>query len=174
MSRIARRLGGRATRRRRHRRFALGAAVLLGLAGILIVAGAEDGADEDGAVAGPATTAVPADPVERICVENAAEIDTARRALLQDNTAPGAVEGFLADAFVDLARDRSEAIRAVQPPVDPEVLAVLEQFDDVVDSVEADPGTGVGSNPFAAVDERWRALGLGGCAMGGNNVQGDE
>ena len=171
MNRIARRLGGRGTRRRRHRRFALVAVLLVGVSAILIVAGSGDDGEPEAA---PTTTAATTDdPVERICLDNAAEIDTARRALLTDNTSPGAVEGFLQNAFVDLARDRSAAIRALQPPVEPDVLAVLDEFDAVVDAVEADPSIGVGANPFQAVDQRWRDVGLGGCAMAGNSVEGD-
>lgn len=173
MSRIARRLGGLATRRRRHRRFAVAALLLLAVGAILVVAGSGD--DDEPESSSPTTEQQQTsdDPVEQICLDNAMEIDTARRALLTDNTAPEAVEGFLGDAFVDLARDRSDAIRALRPEPDAEVLAVLGEFDAVVDAVEADPSIGLGANPFVEVDERWRALGLGGCAMGGGTVQSD-
>ena len=111
-----------------------------------------------------------ADPVSRACQRSNDEIATAQRALLRDNDAPGAAEGFLADAFVDLSRDRSAAIRALEPPPSPEVLAVLDDFDAVVDAIEAEPSIGLGRDPFEAVDARWVELGLPDCAIGAGTV----
>jgi hypothetical protein len=127
--------------------------------------GTDGDGDRDG---GPA---VAADSIAGTCQQSNEQIATARRALLRDNDAPGAVEGFLADAFVDLSRDRSAAIRALEPPPAPEVVAVLDDFDDVIDAIEADPSIGVGSDPFESVDARWRELGLDDCAMGADTVE---
>jgi hypothetical protein len=165
-TRIARRLGGPTTRRRRHRRLALVGVLVVGIALVLLVAGGGD--DGDGETATP-TTVLSDDPVARACQLSNAEIATAQRALLGDNDAPGAAEGFLADAFVDLTRDRSDAIRATQPSA--EVLAVLDEFDAVVDAIEADPTIGLGADPFEQVDEQWQALGLDECMMGGGTVE---
>jgi hypothetical protein len=135
------------------------------LAGVLIVAGSgNDGGDGEQVDAG-------ADPITLACRRSNEDLATAQRALLGDNDAPGAVEGFLADAFVDLARDRSTAIRATEPAA--EVLAVVDAFDAVVDAIEADPSTGVGTDPFASVDARWQELGLDECAMGAGTVAGE-
>jgi hypothetical protein len=164
-TRIARRLGGPTARRRRHRRLALAGVLVVGIALVLLVAGGDDGDDE---TATP-TTALSDDPVVRACQLSNAEIATAQRALLGDNDAPGAAEGFLADAFVDLTRDRSAAIRATQPSA--EVLAVVDDFDAVVDAIEADPTIGLGADPFEQVDEQWQALGLDECMIGGGTVE---
>lgn len=162
---VARRLGGPTARRRRHRRVALAGVVLAAVAGILVVAGS--GSDEGDAA--PTEATLPSDPVLRACAESDAEIDAARGGLLRDNDSAEAVEGFLGDAFVDLARDRATAIRATDPS--PEVLAVLEEFDAVVDAIEADPSVGVGADPFAAVNDRWRDVGLAGCVIGASTVE---
>ena len=159
-TRIARRLGGPADRRRRHQRVAVALVVLFAIAGALLLVSDGDG-DGDGD-----------DPISRACQRSNTEIATAQRALLEDNTAPGAAEGFLADAFVDLTRDRSAAIRAVDPRPSPEVVAVLDEFDAVVDAIEADPSIGLGgADPFTDVDARWVDLGLDECAIGGGTVQ---
>ena len=163
---IARRLGGPAARRRRHRRVALALALLAVIAGVLVVAGGSDDDDRGGQ---PVATG--GEPIARVCQLSNTEIATAQRALLRDNDAPGAVEGFLGDAFVDLSRDRSAAIRAVDPPPAPEVLAVLDDFDAVVDAIEDDPAIGVGTDPFVDVDARWEELGLPDCAMGAGTVE---
>ena len=131
------------------------------IAGVLVVAGGTDGDDE------PDPVSVGADPIARVCQLSNDEIATAQRALLRDNDAPGAVEGFLGDAFVDLGRDRAAAIRATDPPPAPEVLAVLDDFDAVVDAIEADPSIGLDRDPFEAVDARWHEIGLDDCMMGG-------
>ena len=131
--------------------------VLAVLGAGLVVAGAPDG--DDGEL----------DAVGAACRASNEEIATAQRALLEGNEAPGAVEGFLGDAFVDLARDRAAAIRATSPPAD--ILAIVEGHDAVVDAIEADPGAAAGvENPFAAVNERWRAAGLVDCAIDASTV----
>jgi hypothetical protein len=172
-TRIARRLGGPTARRRRHRRAALAGVLVVVVAVVLIVAGSGGGdGDGDDVVAGPSTTGeLSDDPLIRACQRSNAEIATARAALLRDNDAPGAAEGFLADAFVDLSRDRSAAVRATDPA--PEVVEVLDAFDAVVDAIEADPSIGIGVDPFASVNERWRALGLDECIIGGGTVAGE-
>lgn len=134
------------------------------IAGVLVVAGSASDDDDDA----PPSAAAGA-PITRACELSNEEIATAQRALLRDNDAPGAVEGFLADAFVDLSRDRSAAIRATEPA--PEVLAVLDDFDTVVDAIEAEPSTAIGVDPFEAVDARWVELGLPACVMGAGTVQ---
>ena len=132
--------------------------VLAVLGAGLVVAGAPDEDDRE------------LDGVAAACRASNEEIATAQRALLQDNDAPGAAEGFLGDAFVDLSRDRSAAIRAVRPPPPSEVLALLDEFDAVVDAIEANPSIGIDSDPFAAVDPRWRELGLPDCEIGASTV----
>ena len=139
---------------------ALVVVVLAVLGAGLVVAGSPDG---DGEL----------DAVAAACRASNEDIATAQRALLQDNEAPGAAEGFLGDAFVDLARDRSAAIRSVQPPPSSEVLALLDEFDVVVDAIEANPSIGIASDPFAAIDPRWRELGVSDCEIGASTV-GDE
>ena len=130
---------------------------LLVVAGVLIAVDSSSDDERDG-------------DVIAACEASNEEVATAHRALLDDNDAPGAVEGFLGDAFVDLARDRSASIRATSP--DDEVLAVLEDFDAVVDDIEADPSIGVGRDPFEVVDRQWAELGLGECDFGGGTVAG--
>ena len=166
-NRIARRLGGPTARRRRHRRVALVVVLLAVLGAGLVVAGSGDDGDEDDEVA-----VVDDDPVAAACRASNEEIATAQRALLENNEAPGAAEGFLGDAFVDLTRDRAASIRALAPPA--EVLAVLDEFDAVIDAIEADPSIGVTSDPFAAVDPRWVELGLHDCQIGGASTVPDE
>lgn len=170
-ARIARRLGGPAARRRRHRRFAVGAAIVALVAGVLLVAGGGDDGDGGADGAGPATS-LPDDPVARVCVASNAEIGTAQAALLAGNDAPGAVAGFLGDAFVDLARARAEAIRALDPPAAPEVLDLLDDHDAVVGAIEADPEAAAAApaNPFEELNGRWRDLGLAECAIDSGTV----
>ena len=132
--------------------------MLLAIGGALVLAGGDDDDSDDGSGIAP------------VCQRSNEEIATAQSALLRDNEAPNAAEIFLGDAFVDLTRDRSAAIRAVEPPPSPEVLAVLDQFDAVVDAIEADPTIGLGSDPFEAVDARWVELGLPDCAIGAGTV----
>jgi hypothetical protein len=131
--------------------------VLAVLGAGLVVAGSADDGDDLGAVAA-------------VCRASNEEIATAQRALLEDNEAPGAAEGFLGDAFVDLTRDRSAAIRSVQPPPPADVLAVLTEFDAVVDAIEADPSIGIERDPFAEVDPQWVALGLSDCQIGAEDA----
>lgn len=175
-TRIAHRLGGLATRRRRHRRVATAGLVGALVAIVLVIGGS--GGDDDTTDAAPGsspttdTTIDPGidDPILRACYENDRELEVARGALLRGNTAPRAAEEFLADAFVDLMRDRSAAIRAVEPPPSEQVLAVLDEFDAVVDAIEAEPSIGVGADPFVEVNEQWRAVGLDGCIIGSSTV----
>lgn len=141
--------------------------MLVAVAGVLVIAGSGDDDGDDGA-ATASSTSLPDDPVLRACAASDVEIDAARGGLLRDNESPESVEAFLSDAFVDLARDRAAAIRATGPS--PEVLAVLEEFDAVVDAIEADPSVGIGTDPFAAVNERWRDVGLAGCVIGASTV----
>lgn len=166
-TRIARRLGGQATRHRRHRRAALVAVLLLGLALVLVVAGSADDSGD-----GDVGDQLSDDPVIRACQLSNDDIATAQRALLGDNEAAGAVAGFLGDAFVDLGRDRASTLRALDPPPSPEVLALLEQHDQVVDSIEADPDAAAAStaNPFEVLNEQWRGLGLAECAIDSSTV----
>ena len=130
--------------------------MLLVIAGVLVLAGGADDGDED------------VSAIALACQASNEEIATAQSALLRDNDAPDAAEIFLGDAFVDLARDRSAAIRALEPS--PEVLALLDEFDAVVDAIEADPSIGLGADPFEAVDARWVELGLPDCAIGTGTV----
>jgi hypothetical protein len=163
-SRIARRLGGPNARRRRHRRVALLVVGLLVLGGVLMLIGDGDGARE------PTAPDVPTALVDvaAACRASNEEIGTAQRALLGDNDAPDAIEGFLGDAFVDLTRDRAAAIRAVGPP--PDVVALVDEHDRVVDAVEADPAAAVETNPFDDLNQRWRDLRLGDCAIDSSTV----
>jgi len=165
--RIARRLGGPDARRRRHRRVALLAVVLLGVGGALVLLGADD----DGPGEQPETAGeVPAElaGVAAACRASNVDIGTAQRALLRDNDAPGAVEGFLGDAFVDLTRDRAADIRALDPP--PEVAALVDEHDRIVEAIEDDPAAAVAANPFDALNQLWRELGLGDCAIDSSTV----
>lgn len=172
---IARRLGGPATRRRRHRRVAAALLAVAAVAVVLIVlggGGGDDPGDRTGEVAtGEGTTATTEPPatVEEACLANNQEIGTARRALLRDNETPRAIVEFLGGAFVDLTRERSELIRSVDPP--PEVLAVVDAHDQVVDAIDADPESAAGTeNPFAEVNQRWRDLGLDECVIDASTV----
>ena len=154
-NRIARRLGGPAVRRRRHRRVAL-VVLLVAVLGAGLVAA---GSGTDDAPVGVAAA----------CRASNEEIATAQRALLDGNAAPGAIEGFLGDAFVDLARDRAAAIRAAVPS--DEILAIVEAHDAVVDAIERDPAAAAGlENPFTDVNERWRRAGLADCAIDTSTV----
>jgi len=177
-STIARRLGGPDARRRRHRRVAalLGGLLVVALV-LLLVAPADDGnGDGDGAGEAAATTTVPAGrgatDVASVCRASNVEIGTAQQALLGGNEAPDAVEGFLADAFVDLTRRRADAIRAADPPPSEAVLALVAEHDAVVDAIEADPAAAASSptNPFEALNRRWRDAGLADCAIDTSTV----
>lgn len=144
---------------------ALLALALLAVGAALVLAGDDGDGDET-------DVAVVDDPVAQVCRDSNAQIATAQRALLEGNESPEAVVGFFADAFVDLARDRAAAIRAVEPAPTDDVLAVVDEHDTVVDAIEADPGSAAGlSNPFAAVNERWRRLGLADCAIDSSTVR---
>lgn len=172
---IARRLGPAAVRRRRHRQFAVLGIGLLVVAGVLIAVGRDD----DDTVASPsstATTAAAGDDkapasIEAACRANNAEIGTAQRALLSGNESPNAVTEFLADAFVDLNRDRIDALRAAPEAGDDEVAALIDDHEAIVDAIEIDPGSfATEQNPFADLNERWRALGLDDCAIDTSTV----
>lgn len=168
-TRIARRLGGPATRRRRHRRVALLAALVTTAGvGLFAIGSGERGENggEEAVTAG--------DPVAAACRASNEDIGTAQQALLRDNETHAAVVGFFADAFVDLARDRAAAIRAADPPPSAEVLALVERHDAIVDGIEADPETAAGlTNPFDALNEEWRSLGLDDCAIDSSTVPQD-
>jgi hypothetical protein len=162
--RIQRRLGGPAARRRRHRRVTLVLSLLLVTGLVLVLAPPGDDGTPDPAGADVAT----------ICLASNEQIATAQSALLRDNDNPGAIEGFLGDAFVDLARARAAAIRDAEPPPGADVLDVLAEFDAIVDAIEADPASATGlENPFETVNQRWVALGLDGCAIDSSTVQSD-
>jgi hypothetical protein len=177
-ARIARRLGGPATRRRRHRRVAVGVLVLAVLAaGLIVVGGAiegDDGGDGDeraetAAEDTPTTEDAPR-TVEEACLASNEQIGIAQRALLRDNPAPNAIPEFLGDAFVDLARERAATIRSLDPP--PDVLAIVDAHDAVVDAIEADPEAASGmENPFAEVNQRWRDAGLDECVIDASTVK---
>jgi hypothetical protein len=128
---------------------------------------APDDGDDGDTASGPTTTAVGGTDVAAVCRASNVEIGTAQSALLRDNTAPGAVEGFLADAFVDLTRDRAEAIRSAEPPPSEEVLALVAEHDAIIDAIEADPAAAAASpaNPFEELNQRWRDAGLADCAI---------
>jgi hypothetical protein len=136
--------------------------VLVGSLGLLLLAPA-DGDDD---VADP-------DPIVAACLTSNEEIGTAQRVLVDDAENPAAaVEGFLGDAFVDLMRDRADAVAATDPPG--EVRDVLADQAAVVDAVEADPASAAGeTNPFETVNARWRELGLAACAIDGSTVRSD-
>ena len=136
------------------------AVVLVAVAGVLVVAGSRDDDGDDGG-----------GDIAAACRASNARIATAQRALLEDNEAPDRFELFLGDAFVDLMRDRSAAIRALEPSA--EVLAVLDEHDAVVDAVEADPETYVFEDPFADVDARWQALELDDCIVVASTVDAE-
>jgi hypothetical protein len=167
-SRIARRLGGPTVRRRRHRRVALVAVVLLVVAGVLVAVGSDDDAEPEAEA--EATDAPEPTTVEGVCRASNEEIAIAQSALLRGNDAEGAVAGFLAEAFVDLARERAADIRALEPPAD--VLRVIDEHDRVVDAIDADPeaSAAAAENPFEALNERWRTIGLPACAIDSGTV----
>ncbi|MBA2280092.1 MAG: hypothetical protein M3527_09705 [Actinomycetota bacterium] len=159
---LSRRLGGPDARRRRHRLALVGAAALLVVAGALWFLGGDEGDEGD--------SGADRDTLLAACAESNESIGAAQRALLGGNDAPNAVEGFLGDAFVDLVRDRTAAARAVGPSGD--VEAVLQDQDAVIDEIERDPAAAAGSvtNPFEAVNQRWRELGLAACAIDASTV----
>src|SRR5690606_35158291 len=110
--------GGPAARRRRHVRVAVAGIVLLIVAGVLILIGSDDGPN----------------PVAAACTDSNEEIATAGRVLVDDAGNPeAAAEGFLADAFVDLLRDRAAAVRALDPG--DEVLALVDEWDAIADEL---------------------------------------
>lgn len=148
--------------------------LLAGVAVVLLVAGSGDGRGDGEETAGRPSEAVSTgEPVVDACRASNVEIATAQRALLAGNDSPGAVEGFLGDAFVDLTRDRSQALRALDP--EPEVLDLLDEQDGVVDAIAADPAAAAAAetNPFDAVNRRWRDLGLAECAIDSSTVRLD-
>jgi hypothetical protein len=150
---IARRLGGPVARRRRHRRVGALLLVLAVVGAVLVALGSgSDDPDADERVAAA-------------CRRSNEELATAQSALLRDNESPLAPELFLGDAFVDLMRQRADAIRALDPPPSDDVLALLEEHDRVVDAVEADPAAYVFEDPFADLDPRWAEVGLGDCVV---------
>ncbi len=139
-----------------------GSAVLLVAAAALWWLGGDDGRAGDGGDTRQA--------ILTACSASNESIGAAQRALLRGNEAPTAVEGFLGDAFVDLARERASALRALDPS--DEVERVLTEQDAVVDGIEADPAGAAASvdNPFEAVNAQWRALGLSACAIDATTV----
>lgn len=171
---IARRLGPAAVRRRRHRQFALVGIGVLVVGGVLVVVGGDD----DDTVVVPSTTATVASEtdeapasIEAACRANNNEIGTAQRALLSGNESPNAVTEFLADAFVDLNRDRIDALRAAPEAGDGDVTALIDEHDAIVDAIEIDPASfATEQNPFADLNERWRALGLDDCVIDTSTV----
>lgn len=175
MNRLADRLGPLEVRRRRHRRLAFVALGVLAVAAVLVAVGGDD----DPGTAGPPTTVgqidrdalAAADSLEEVCTVSNGQLTAAYNALLADNVSPTAARDFLGGAFVDLARLRSDALRERVPGAD--VVAVLDEFDAVVDGVEDDPDAALLANPFEAVNGRWRDAGLGACAIDPTTVLGD-
>jgi hypothetical protein len=156
---LARRLGSRSTRRRRHLKVAVAAALLCAVAGVLLLV-------DRGQRAGQP------DGLAEACTANNREISTAYHALVDAAVDPdAAVEGFLGDAFVDLVRARADAVDALHPR-DP-VPGLVDQWRSIADAIEASPADAVTVNPFSAVNDGWRAAGLAACAIDPTTVPGD-
>jgi hypothetical protein len=149
------RLGDRAARRRRHRRVAIGGLALLVVGGGLVALAPDDG---DGS-----------DPFRRqatsICDDSAAELTDARQAILSADPSDDAAAQFLRTAFVDLSRQRARALRALDPPAGDAARFgdLLDQYEAVLDQVEADPSRFLRLDPFTALNPRWDDFGLPAC-----------
>lgn len=100
-----------------------------------------------------------------ICDASAAEIDTARGAILDTESSDDAAAHFLRTAFVDLSRQRLAALRALDPPTDDadDYRRLLDEYESVLDRIEAEPETFVRRDPFADLNPQWDAFGLPAC-----------
>ncbi|MGH9139213.1 MAG: hypothetical protein ACRD0G_19565 [Acidimicrobiales bacterium] len=127
------------------------------VAGMLIAAG---GGDEQSA------SERFRDRVDDVCRDSNAEL-RASQAVLPANPTPDQAALFLGDVYVDLYRERINALRAVQqvPGDDADRYAQLvTDFEDVVDRIEADPARFVSVDPFAELNPRWEEFGTPACA----------
>jgi hypothetical protein len=97
-----------------------------------------------------------------VCDESADDISVASAQLTSQSTAEQ-VAAFLHDTYVPELRERLAALRDLDPPA--EVAAALDDYEDVVDSIGADPAAFAGqtADPFADVDARLDELGLEAC-----------
>jgi hypothetical protein len=148
---LARALGGRQARQRRHRRFLIGAIALLVVAGVLLAVGGEgdDGFAEDAAP---------------ICDEFEARLRSEFELSFPDAIpTPEAEAEYLSHAFADTTQELVAALAALEPD-DADARAGVEAMQALVDQLRTDPSVGVGTNPFeATVAPRFDDAGVPAC-----------
>ena len=145
---IARRLGGPARRKRRHRRVAIGAGVLLAVAAGLIVFGGDDGGFEDDAGA--------------VCVAYADRIQSEFALSFPDGPAtPEAFGEYLSHAFADTMDDLLGELDALDPPDG--AAAVLDGYRAVLADVRARPADFATASPFDDVAAQMDGEGVPAC-----------
>lgn len=145
---ISRRLGGPRVRRRRHRRFAIGAAALLVLAFGLIVLGRETD-DFDG-------------DASAVCEAYAVRIQDEFRLSFPDGVPDeAAFAEYTSHAFADTMDDMLAELSALDPPSS--VAAILDGYSTVLSDIRARPEDFVAANPFTDVAAEMDAGGPPAC-----------
>ncbi len=108
-----------------------------------------------------------ADEVEAVC-RDANEDVVASQAVLPADATDEQATLFLGDVYVDLQRERLEALRALDGGGD-DYAELLADHEAAVERVEADPAAFLRADPFADVEPRWIEFGAPSC--GGATVE---
>jgi hypothetical protein len=145
---LSRRLGGPGTRRRRHRRFALVAGVLLLIALGLIFLGGDDDSFHDEANA--------------LCEQYAERVqDEFRLSFPEGVPSDAAFAEYASRAFADTMEELFDELDALEPPAD--VATIVDGYRAVVTEIRARPEDFVEANPFTELATQFDAEGLPAC-----------
>lgn len=150
---VSSRLGDASTRRRRHIRFAILAAVLLALAAVLVFVVGDDDGSGDFVTEANAT-----------CEEFSERLaDEFELSFPEGTPNDDAVAEYLSHAFADTMDDLVAELRLLEP--DPDAAAVIDDLEVRIDEVRADPMPYATNEAFVGdgISEQFDELGLTAC-----------